>query len=138
MYMTKLLTKINKTLRAKNGESIMESIVALMILGILMTTIVSIIRFSMVMTSSALSSSDEAQRDFNNLIHETYSTSTTGALTFTPAPLSANNPNRNTDPDAPDPVIPVFTPVPGHNVVVSGEVAAAFKPFLPTVPPEGG
>jgi hypothetical protein len=46
----------------------MEALVSLMILGILMTTIVATIRFSMVLTGDSLNKADIAQEGFNELI----------------------------------------------------------------------
>ena len=59
--------KVKKPLLSKRGESIMEAIVSLLILSILMTTLVSILRFSMAMTTSAISDASEAQIEFNAL-----------------------------------------------------------------------
>ena len=58
---------IKKTLRSKRGESLMEAIVSLLILGILMTTIVSVIRFSMTMTGTSIRDATITQSDMNSL-----------------------------------------------------------------------
>jgi len=67
-----MLQKVKKIIRSKSGESIMEALVSLLILGILMTTIVSIIRFSMVMTGSSISEARDMQDRMNAVIHEDY------------------------------------------------------------------
>jgi len=64
-FSLKWITK--KTLRSKSGESIMEAIVSLLILGMLMTTIVSIIRFSMAMTGDSIRDATATQIEMNNL-----------------------------------------------------------------------
>ena len=66
------LKKTKKNLRSKRGETIMEAIVSLLILGIFMTTVVSIVRYSLVMTGMALSEATAAQTGFNQLIHEDF------------------------------------------------------------------
>ena len=63
-----LKARIKRTLRSKNGESIMEAIVSLLVLGILMTTIVAVIRFSMVMTGNSIREATVAQESVNDMI----------------------------------------------------------------------
>jgi len=65
----------------------MEAIVSLLILGILMTTIVAIIRFSMVMTGNFLREATQEQEDFNALL--------LGDYTGSPSEISFNS----ADPD---------------------------------------
>jgi len=66
------ITKTKKILRSKSGFTIMEAIVSLLILSILLTTIVTIIRFSTSMTAKSIASADAAQDRFNTLILEDY------------------------------------------------------------------
>jgi len=80
--MRKMMVKI---FRSKRGESIMEALVSLLILGILMTTITSVIRFSMVMTGTSIRNAVESQDVINDLMLERlaeYDTST-GMIIFT-------------------------------------------------------
>ena len=60
----------------------MEAVVSLLILGILMTTIVSIIRFSTVITGNSLSNADNAQELSNRLITEDYPADSISELNF--------------------------------------------------------
>jgi len=53
----------------KRGETIMEALVSLLILGLLITSLLSIIRFSLVVTGDSLRNAAETQRIFNELIH---------------------------------------------------------------------
>jgi hypothetical protein len=46
----------------------MEAIVSLLVLGILMTTIVAVIRFSMVMTGNSIREATVAQESVNDMI----------------------------------------------------------------------
>jgi len=85
----------------------MEAIVSLLILGILMTTIVAIIRFSMVLTGNALSNASGAQDRYNALIHENYSGATV-ELTIT-----SNLP---------------YGIIASHNVIQSPDESTAFFP----------
>jgi len=81
MLVNKTQNRIKKALRSKLGESIMEALVSMMILGILMTTVVSIIRFSMVMTGRSLTDATGTQEAFNELILTT--TGVSDELVFT-------------------------------------------------------
>ena len=106
----------------------MEAVVSLLILGILMTTLMTIIRFSMSMTANAINEAEEAQNAFNELIFEEYSEAG-GTLTFSTSAVSVTNPNFN--PAAPpNPYIPVFPTGTGHGIVVSNSVpgTTAFAP----------
>jgi len=114
----------------------MEAIVSLAILGILMTTLVSIVRFSMVMTSSAMSRATEAQDGYNLLILENYA-GTGGTITFSSRAITPGNPNY-------DPAPPVLTPpaaapsttITGtHTITISATEPGAFRP---PAPPVGG
>ena len=60
----------------------MEALVSLLILGILLTTIVSIIRFSMIMTGNSINDAAAAQDLVNELMIEEYPSSNTGLLTL--------------------------------------------------------
>jgi hypothetical protein len=105
-----------KILRCKRGESIMEAVVSMLILGMLMTTVVSIIRFSLFLTGNTLDNASRAQERFNALIHETYD-GTVVTLTFatgssSPFDISAE-----------------------HEVTQSVDEEAAFKP---STAPDGG
>ena len=92
----------------------MEAIVSLLILGILMTTIVSIIRFSLVMTGISLNEAAVAQTGFNDLIHEDYPSAPAVPLTFT---LDFDNPFINIEAS--------------HNVILYNEEnTLAFMPDL--------
>jgi len=78
------MTKIKKAIRSKRGESLMEAIVSLLILGILMTTIVSVIRFSMVMTGNSIREATTTQNDMNDIRLENLGASSSLVLlTFT-------------------------------------------------------
>ena len=72
--------KLGKALRSKGGASIMEAIVSLLILGILMTTIVSIVSFSTALTARSLDRAASDQAIFNNLMLGNYTTATTPEL----------------------------------------------------------
>jgi len=63
----------------------MEALVSVLILGILLGTIVSIIRFSLALTGSTLRDATEAQTEINDLILDQYPEATKGKLTFTSA-----------------------------------------------------
>ena len=87
---------LNERLRSKRGESIMEALVSLLILGILMTTIVSIIRFSMVVTGDSVRRATIAQTEINRLMFDIYDidpdinpggNEAQGALTFSNSEL---------------------------------------------------
>jgi len=49
----------------------METLVSLMIMGLLITSLLSIIRFSMVLTGDSLSNANASQEKFNALLHGT-------------------------------------------------------------------
>ena len=88
----------------------MEAIVSLFILGILLTTVVSILRFSMVLSANALSSSGEKQDDFNELILEAGAYGTDSKdLTFTITGTGINI-------------------IAGHDVLLASGDEEAFKP----------
>jgi hypothetical protein len=95
----KVFDLIKKVLRSKGGESIMEAVVSLLILGILMTTVVTIIRFSMVMTGNSIINAADSQEGFNQII-----TVESGA--FSPSTLTLTF-SHVPDPDAFVPVIDV-------------------------------
>ena len=127
-YLSKFLIRIKNALRSSRGESIMEAIVSLAILGILMTTLVSIIRFSMVMTSTAMSRATETQDSYNILILEDYA-GASGSITFTSGAISSTNPNYNPTPPVLNPPAAVpntFTA--NHSIVISGTDPGAFTP----------
>jgi hypothetical protein len=73
--METLIKKTKSILFQKNGESIMEAVVSMLILSMLLTTIVSIIRFSMVMTGNSISSALHEQEYFNDLVQDNYENS---------------------------------------------------------------
>ena len=60
----------------------MEAVVSLLILGILLTTIVSIIRFSMVLTGSSVSNATSAQELINDLTFEDFTGTPSAAATL--------------------------------------------------------
>ena len=70
-----------KILRRKRGETLMESLVALMLLSMLMLTIMSIIRFSGLVTANALVESNARQRDFNSVLLLDFDAPATGDVT---------------------------------------------------------
>ena len=115
----------------------MEAIVSLLILGILMTTLITIVRFSMTMTGNAINEAEDAQNAFNNLILENY-TGAGGTLTFTPVQVSASNPNLLrpppqpplTPPPLPTPLTSGFTTATEHYINISNDVpdVIAFAP----------
>jgi len=82
---------IFKILRFKKGETIMETLVSLLIMGLLITALLSIIRFSMVITGDALRNAGQAQGSVNTLItNANYTTAGTVTITIVPA---ATNPS---------------------------------------------
>ena len=80
--MRELICRIKKALDSKRGESIMEAVVSLLILGLLMTTIVTIIRFSLVMTGNSIINAGKTQEEINNLIRDEYTNSVTTSIVF--------------------------------------------------------
>ena len=66
----KITSKISKILRSKRGETLMEGIVSVLILGMLMAAVVSIIQFSLRTTGDAILESTEAQRAVNRVIND--------------------------------------------------------------------
>jgi len=121
----------------------MEAIVSLLILGILMTTIVSIIRFSTSLTSNALFTSDGMQTEFNDLITDDYPATTEKKVLFiaTPAPPPpAPTPPIPPGPTPQPPFIPVFVAETGHEIIQAVTIDAdahgiAFRPRFPDIPP---
>jgi len=85
---------VKKSLSSKSGESIIEALVSLLILGMLMATIVSVIRFSMVMTGNTLADATAAQNEINNLKFDDYAsnsgTFSSGALTLSNSAWNIN------------------------------------------------
>ena len=63
----------------------MEALVSVLILGMLMGTIVSIIRFSLVMTGNTLRDATVSQTEINDLILDQYPAPAKGKVTFTSA-----------------------------------------------------
>ena len=86
----------------------MEAVVSLLVLGILMTTIIGIIRFSMVITGSTLADATTSQNDFNRLMQEEYDAPVSGSLVFRP-----------------DGTIPGFFEA-RHDIEVTNQVPGAF------------
>jgi len=80
--MTGKFVRIKKILLSKRGETIMEALVSMLILGILLTTIVSVIRFSMALTGNAVNDAAASQEIINDLIHENYPSGNTVELSF--------------------------------------------------------
>ena len=74
---------IGKNLLSKRGETIMETIVSLVIMGLLITSLLAIIRFSLVLTGDALSNASVSQSGFNDLIHNVNYSGDPTTLTFT-------------------------------------------------------
>lgn len=66
----------------KKGETIMEAVVSLLILGMLMTTVLTMIRFSLALTGDSLTNARENQEEINNLIHDIYPNSSNTNVTF--------------------------------------------------------
>jgi len=60
-----------KIFLSKRGETIMETLVSLLIMGILITSLLSIIRFSLVLSGDSLRNAADSQGRFNDLIHGT-------------------------------------------------------------------
>jgi len=67
LKLKKLKIKLEKSLRSKSGETIMEALVSMLILGILLTTVVSTIRFSLGVTGDSLRDADASQLISNDL-----------------------------------------------------------------------
>jgi len=84
---------IRITLRSKSGESIIEALVSVLILGMLLGTIVSIIRFSLALTGTTLRDATAAQTEINDLILDRYPAAAVGTLKFTSsnAPIDAEH-----------------------------------------------
>jgi len=61
----------------------MEALVSVLILGMLLGTIVSIIRFSLAMTGTTLREATVAQTEINDLILDKYPSPSSGTLKFT-------------------------------------------------------
>jgi len=70
LFKQKLIAKIKKSLRSKRGESIVEAIVSFVILGMLLTTVFGIIRFSLVMSGDSISDANADQAHVNELVLE--------------------------------------------------------------------
>jgi len=77
------VSKVKGILRSKRGFTIMEAIISLLLLAILLTTIVSIIRFSTSMTAASIINAETVQDRFNALILEDFDGYTTGETTVT-------------------------------------------------------
>jgi len=120
-FLNRKAMKLNKNLRDRRGETIMEAIVSLMILGILLTTLMTIVRFSMAITENAIEEAADAQVVYNVLINTEFS-GTGGTITFTPV----------TSPGA-----PVFTINPSHAITISTADPDIIA-FRPPSPPTGG
>jgi len=112
-----------KKLLSKRGETIMETLVSLLIMGILITSLLSIIRFSLVLTGDSLSNALESQGNFNTLFHGSNYDATSTKLDFTiVTPAGVGNGqasqaiNLSIIPATPNPAIPnitaAFRPVP--------------------------
>jgi len=85
LNLQQLKIRLKNILQSKKGFTIMEAIVSLLILGILLTTVVTIIRFSTSLTSTSITAANEAQDRFNSLILESfdeYSSSYEAIVTF--------------------------------------------------------
>jgi len=86
LNLKQLKTRLKNVLQSKRGFTIMESVISLLILGILLTTIVTVIRFSTSLTSASIIAANEAQNRFNTLILENYDeypSSLIATVTFT-------------------------------------------------------
>jgi len=68
----------------------MEALVSVLILGILLATVVSIIRFSMALTGHTLRDATVSQTEMNDLILDKYPQSKTGTLKFTSTDAEIN------------------------------------------------
>ena len=60
----------------------MEALVSVLILGILLATVISIIRFSLTTTGNTIRDAAEAQTKINGLMFDQYPAETSGVLTF--------------------------------------------------------
>jgi Na+-driven multidrug efflux pump len=63
---------ISKIIYSKKGESIMEALVSMLILGMLLVTVMAIIQYSMIQTAISSLEATEAQDRFNGLIIDEY------------------------------------------------------------------
>jgi hypothetical protein len=70
--MKTLINKIIKALRSSNGETVMEAVASLLILTILLTSIVYMIRFSLVLTGDTIVTASVAQEEINDIIRDDY------------------------------------------------------------------
>jgi len=82
LHKSKNMSQVKKILRSKRGETLMEGIVSVLILGILMAAVVSIIQFSIRTTGDAILASTEAQETVNRIINQDYELSEERTLTF--------------------------------------------------------
>jgi len=106
--------RITKKLLSKKGETIIETLVSLLIMGLLITSLLSIIRFAMVLTSDSLIKAAISQNRFNDLIHDT------------------NNPYQSTPVDL---VFVVGTPAGDFTAIQPVHLSAApINPDAPIVP----
>ena len=128
--MKKIITnKISKKLLSKRGETIMETLVSLLIMGLLITSLLSIIRFSMVLTGDSLANANRAQTAFNGLRDGTnYNTTATRELRFTivmPTPLTDNTTAQ----------VNVY---PGNNIFLTPANEITPRAFIPVPAPTPG
>ena len=90
-----------------------------------MTTLLTIVRFSMAITANAIEEATDAQDGFNTMIHEGFS-GLAGTLTFVPLAITGESPP------------PTFPINPSHAITISTENPdiIAFSP--PTASGGGG
>ena len=86
MKLLNLIKNIKKPFKSSKGESMMEVLVSLLMLGILLTSVVTIVSFSMGLTTQALTNATATQDAFNRIRTLAYAgddSTTTSVLAFT-------------------------------------------------------
>ena len=86
----------------------METLVSMLILGILLTTVVSTIRFSLGVTGDSLRNAEESQTHMNNLVTGNFTTAP-HVLTFSSANITITGTKHNVKYIAEDGLV-VFLP----------------------------
>lgn len=83
-----LIQRIKKIIRSNKGETIVESIVSLLILSILMLAVTTIIQTALKMTSVSIQNAKETQDVLNIIAQAEYSDSEPAEITFSASDIS--------------------------------------------------
>ena len=90
--MKRLICKSKKIINSNKGESIIESVTALLVLSILLISITMMIQTSLKMTGSSIQNANETQeKDINPLMVSEYNSSEEISITFTAAGIEAGH-----------------------------------------------